>query len=210
MMKKLFVAAAFSLVAASAHAVSFFDDFETNTANANSTPNGWSVSGGTVDIVGPGYYPDLCYYLGRCIDMDGSTGNAGRLTSAASFTLVSGGTYTLSFDYTWNYFNQQFPNSMTYGVGTFSTVLNTSGNRGTSFIPLSFQFTGDGSVGSIFFDHAGGDNGGIIIDNVRLVGPDATGNNGNNGGGTPAVPLPAGLPLLLSGFGIAALIRRRR
>lgn len=212
MFKKLMAAAALVTIATAAYAAPtelFFDDFDSssNIPGGNTTPAGWSVSGGTVDIVGPpSYFPTICAAGAiNCIDMDGSSGNAGRLTSNASFSLLAGVEYTLSFDYSWNWHMQGNPNTMTFGVGGFSDSLTTNGTR-TAYVhkpytALSFSFIGNGSFGSIFFDHQGGDNGGIVIDNVRLV--------GELGQTAPAVPLPAGAPLILTALAGLGLLRRR-
>lgn len=180
----------------------FFDDFETNTAGPNRTPAGWSTTAGAVDITGPGYFPDVCYNIDTCVDLDGSIGAAGTIQTVQSFTLAAGQSYTLSFDYSKNYFQQQNTNVMTFGVGGLSDTLSVPGGpRASDFAELSFSFVGDGSTGSIFFAHEGGDNGGIIIDNVKLV--------GNTAPPSP-VPLPASLPLLAGGLLAAAALRRRK
>lgn len=57
----------------------------------------WTVSDGSVDLCGNGFC-DVLPGNGLYVDMDGSTGNAGKLTSVATFTLTPGLTYTLSFD----------------------------------------------------------------------------------------------------------------
>jgi hypothetical protein len=178
----------------------FFDDFESNTAGANLTPIGWVTTAGAVDITGPGYFPDVCYNIDNCVDLDGSIGAAGTMRTAQSFALTAGTTYTLSFDYSKNYFQEQIANTMTFGVGGFSDTLTVpAGPRAPGFAELTFSFTGDDTSGSIFFAHQGGDNGGIIIDNVRLTGAPVS-----------AVPLPAGLPLLAAGMLAMAGLRRRR
>ena len=74
----------------------FSDDFETGVKGGNVTPTGWMVSDGSVDVVYPGWFGGLCLSGGRCVDLDGSTGNAGVLSQ--SLNLNAGWTYTLSFD----------------------------------------------------------------------------------------------------------------
>jgi hypothetical protein len=76
----------------------FSDNFDTDTLGLNSIAfnGGWSVSGGTVDIIGaPGFF-DLVPGNGRYIDLDGSTNKAGIF--ANSINVVNGMTYALSFD----------------------------------------------------------------------------------------------------------------
>lgn len=198
----------------------FFDDFETgNTGGANSVPSGWTLVGGYVDIIGDSYFPELCLDPAReehCIDMDGSGGAAGHIATAQSFTLIDGGAYTLSFDYTKNWFQGGADNVMNFGVGGFMSSLTYPGSEDVlPYRTITFDFTGDGSEAAIFFQHLGGDNGGIIIDNVLLVGPDPSALNTGGGAGVGAggagsdVPLPAGLPLALSGLAALGLLRRR-
>jgi hypothetical protein len=54
------------------------------------------VTDGTVDTVGPGYFPTLCRGTGTCIDLDGSTSNAGVLSMTLS--LLAGVEYTAWYD----------------------------------------------------------------------------------------------------------------
>ena len=208
-MRRIVLTAIAALATGAAQAAPlYFDDFNDNSPGLNRTPAGWSVTNGSVDIVGPGVFPEICSSDGDvCVDLDGSTFNAGRMSTTNSFSLLSGQSYTLSFDYSWNYFAQILGNTMTYGVGSFTDTLTVTNIRSTSpqpYTPLTLSFIGDGSSGSIFFDHQGGDNGGIVIDNVSLSltmsedGPDGV------------VPVPASLPLLLAGLGAFAAVRRRR
>ena len=87
------VAAALLLGAtASQAAVVFADNFDASIAGLNVVPTGWTVTDGTVDVVSG---TTFCQ-SGQCVDLDGSTGNAGVLSR--SFDLIGGVAYTLAFD----------------------------------------------------------------------------------------------------------------
>lgn len=172
-MRPLLAATALALLATTASAQTLFEDnFDGNPTGLNLTPAGWTVSSGSVDTVGPGTFGDVCAPNGgACIDMDGTTSDAGRLQSEASFALLRGVRYNLTFNYIWNSHNQQNPNTMTFGVGNFREIMTIDETRPSAPQPYrtwTLSFDGDGSTGAIFFDHQGGDEGGIVIDNVRL------------------------------------------
>jgi hypothetical protein len=89
--------------AAQGHAATIFsDNFNTenggvadaSTLNYNTFAN-WTVNGGgTVDLIGNGYF-DFYPGQGLYVDLDGSTSNAGQLTSIN--IALNPGTYTLQF-----------------------------------------------------------------------------------------------------------------
>lgn len=66
---------------ASQAAVVFSDDFDASVSGLTVVPTGWTVSDGTVDVVSGGF----CV-AGQCVDLDGSTGNAGDRTGYAGGT----------------------------------------------------------------------------------------------------------------------------
>ena len=70
----------------------FSDDFDAENGGAGVLNYGgfanWTVSNGTVDLIGNGFI-DLLPGHGLYVDMDGSTGDAGRITSR-TFDLVPG------------------------------------------------------------------------------------------------------------------------
>lgn len=199
MKSKLLVAAVVAAtVTGSAHAAPFFsDDFQSNGVGFNIAPSGWTVSGGTVDIVGPAYFPGLCAPVGaeKCIDLDGSSSDAGVLSRV--FSLTGGNTYTLSFDLAGN---RRSAGTET-GTVTFGTsVLGFSvPATQTAYANLSLLFT-PGSSGnySLSFANDGGDNMGAILDNVVIT---VESND---------VPVPGTLGLLAAAVVAGIAARRRR
>jgi hypothetical protein len=191
----LLAGAAIFAVSAPAHAVVLFsDDFDTNAHALNATPTGWAVSKGSVDVIGT---PDFPWYPTTNIDMNGSTGMGGKLTSLSTFNLIAGQQYKISLDYG-NNKNSNGVEQLTFGLGTYSSILNVSGFV-ANLVSTSFTFTALASASnvSLFFEDTGatdGDNGGVILDNVSLS----------------AVPLPAAAPLLISALMGLGLIARRR
>lgn len=151
----------------------------------------WSVSNGTVDLIGNGFndfYPGNGLY----VDLDGDTFNAGTLTSIP-IDLVPG-LYELSFELGENP-NGQPNNTMLLSVGGVFSETITSSDAGTApvfdLLSRTFEVSSPGAH-SIVFDHAGGDIYGLIIDDVTLT----------------LVPEPGSLLLLL--VGAAAIGRSRR
>ena len=180
----------------------FYDDFNTIVASTlNTPPSGWTVSGGTVDsIFNTNVWGISCFGgAGGCVDLDGSTRNAGLL-SQGTFTLFAGVQYTLSAQISGNQRGGSadnvtfgFLDSSTNAVVASSTISSLA--PGAPFALRSLVFTGaaDRSV-KIFFEDTGADNVGAILDNVSLT----------------AVPLPAAAWLLLSGLAGLGVFGRRR
>jgi hypothetical protein len=173
--------------------------------NFNAFDN-WTVDNGTVDLILNGNFGISCAGgTGLCVDMDGSTADAGRMVSIATFNLLAGESYTFSLDFSGNQ-RGGAADAITIGFLEGASVLASAGFSGIpsnqAFGPLSFVFSSfsDHTV-NLFIEGAGGDNVGIIIDNVQLEGP------GRNG----SVPEPATLALLGLGLaGIAAFRRRKQ
>lgn len=167
-----FFAAALLSVGAQAGII-FQDNFDLEAGAAgNSITNysafsNWTVSGGTVDVVAnSNVWGITCTGgSGKCVDLDGSTGNAGILTS--SLLSLGAGTYSLSFDISGNQ-RGGGADSFTLALGGF---LNESFNLAPSApwqtVTRTFSVLGN-SANSIIFNHAGGDNIGIMLDNVSL------------------------------------------
>ena len=174
-------------------AIIFQDDFEADTVlnhafNGGSLTN-WNITDGSVDVVD---YPTSHLCSTKCIDLDGSTGNAGRIETISSFNLAIGG-YELSFDLSGN-LRGGSGDTVHVTVGSLLAETITS----APFDPMThyaFGFTALApTTVTIVFDEDGGDNEGQLLDNVVLQ---------------SAVPEPMTLALFGSGL-IGLGLRRRR
>lgn len=167
-----FFAAALFSVGANAGVI-FIDNFDTEAGDAGVSSlnytgfSNWTVSDGTVDVVAnPNGWGITCVGgSGKCVDLDGSNGNAGILTS--TLMSLSAGTYSLSFDISGNQ-RGGASDSFTLALGGFlNESFNLSATAPWQTVTRSFTVLSD-SANSIIFNHAGGDNVGIMLDNVSL------------------------------------------
>jgi hypothetical protein len=189
-MKRLVLALCISLLAGAAQAASVFsDDFNGNSSALNATPSGWTVSFGTVDVIGNGFF-DFMPGSGSYIDLDGSTRNAGVLTH--SLSLVAGNLYTLSFDLAGNHRNSSLEAvGVLFGtqLGLYSLPMNAGWTH------YSMNFTPDRSGGYLLsFAALGHDNIGMLLDNVSVT----------------TVPEPETYAMFLAGLGLVGFMARRR
>jgi hypothetical protein len=189
MNNRILAAAAALVLSAGAQAATVYsDNFDGNTPASNLTPAGWSISGGSVDIVGPGYF-DMLPGNGGYVDLDGSTGSAGLL-----FTNVVGsasGTYTVTFDLAGNQRGSTESVLVTFGTTTQTFTLNSSDPF------AAYSLTTSASSGPLllsFQDVNSHDNIGALLDNVSVS----------------SVPEPAMGSLLLAGLGALGFAARRR
>jgi hypothetical protein len=193
--KTLALALGLSLLGMSANATTVFsDNFDANNYGLNTTPLGWTLNSGSVDIIGDGQF--AWYGAGNYIDMNGSTQVAGSISTTLT-GLVAGASYALDFDVGFN--NGSGNNEkLSYSIGTLSGSYGppiASGN--STFLHLRFAFIAGGTSAVLTFADAGNtpnDNGGPILDNVSVT----------------AVPVPAAGGLLLSALGGVAMLRRRK
>jgi hypothetical protein len=193
-------ALALALVAGAASAnaavVVFQDNFDTENGGVSQLNYtgfaNWTVSNGTVDLVGVGGPWDYWPGNGLYVDMDGTSLDAGRMLSA-NIGVTAGSTYVLSYQLAGNR-RINSSDSVTVQVllgplvnrlvslnpnDPFTTYTDTFTAAATGFVNLSFE-------------GAGGDNFGMFLDNVKVV----------------KVPEPGALALV--GLGLVGLARLRR
>jgi hypothetical protein len=176
-LRNIFLAAALLMITGSLNAqasVLFSDNFNTENGgvgelNYNNFAN-WNVTDGTVDIIGNGYY-DFYPGNGLYVDLDGSTGQAGTMTSKTSFDLTPG-TYTLSYDLGGS--QRGDINTVDINVGSlYSTSLTLDSSYPLTQFNDTFTVTSPTSA-NISFHNLGGDNVGDILDNVQLTSDTST------------------------------------
>lgn len=192
-------------VAAPTHAAILFqDNFNADYASSQlnvASLNNWTISGGTVDYLKA--YPGISCVTGGCLDMDGSTGDAGRITSIATFGFLAGVSYTLEAQVSGNQRNTS-TDSVIFGFfdtlnpGSPVAIATFGGIAGSQFETYSFTIGTQPGTYGIFIEGIGGDNVGVILDNVVLRDDRA------------AVPEPATVLLLAVALLAAGTTRRRR
>lgn len=124
----------------------------------------WDVIQGSVDLIGLGFwdhFPDHGLY----VDLDGTTRQAGTISSK-NFRLDPG-SYRLEFDLAGNPFSG--PNTVTVRLGRVYNEDFTLGVK-EPFRTVTRQISvSTTEEAKLLFQHAGGDNDGLLLDNIRLV-----------------------------------------
>ena len=201
------VALTAALASAPAHAgIIFQDNFDSDNSasalNFNSLLN-WTVDRGTIDYIRSGGFGINCVGgAGGCLDMDGSTGDAGRITSKQSFTLTPNVNYFIDVTLSGN---QRSGADDKVVIG----IIDANGNEfDLSIGPLSpnapFATFGGTFVfqpGSwkMYVEGVGGDNIGAILDNYVLRDDREV-----------SVPEPATMLLFSLGLLVAGAARSRK
>ena len=173
----------------------FSDNFDTDALGLNKTTfnGGWTVTSGTVDLIGQGGVFDFLPGNGRYVDLDGSTSLSGSFDNQVPFSALT--TYTLSFDLAGSQRGDTNVVDVIFGTASQSYTMNSL-DPFTTYM-LSFATSGAANY-QIFFKNNGGDNIGALLDNVKVS------------TGVSEVPVPAALPLMASALGIFGLSRRRK
>lgn len=235
-MKYLFVtrtvvaAAVAALCIGSAHAQTLYTEtFEAAPlSNAGYYPSstvtntGLQVLAGPVAIAdgGPGQGHVLNLFSGSYASNYDPATNVGYSTvsSLATFDLLAGYTYTLSYDYSRGF--------GAGGNGPFATSLIASfGSHSASYDDVTgFYYGPNWQAGALSFTQATTELGahvnftatapggysGMAIDNISLIGLAPTTTPGIPGPQVPAVPEPSSYALMLAGLGTAGWFARRR
>lgn len=185
----LFILLIVSSKASAATVTSFTDDFEAEgtSLNYNSFAK-WDVIDGTVDTIATGGFGINCPSGSSvCVDLDGSTADSGILTTKDEFDV---GTYTLSFDISGNQ-RGQAADTVTVILGDYIEQFSRESGDPWETITRSVDVT---SLSKLSFENEGGDNFGIILDNVSVA----------------VVPIPAAAWLFVSGFAGLLFSSRRK
>lgn len=131
-----------------------------------------TVTAGSVDLIGNGFF-DFFPGNGLYVDMDGTTGVQGNLNSTA--LTLNPGTYTLSFNLAGNQRPWASPtDSVVVSLGTIFSAGTLTLPSAAPFGLNTFNFTyaGPATTGTLNFNAfglpGGGDNAGLLLDNVLL------------------------------------------
>jgi hypothetical protein len=191
---------------ATAATVVFSERFDAENGGASALDfagfSQFTVVNGTVDLIASGSFGIACAGgAGACVDLDGSSGNAGRIDSAP-IAFAAGTIYRLTFDVSGNQ-RGGLADTLTFGITSgliVPTTIMFAPSDPFRTVTATFQGLG-GTPNSLFFENGGGDNLGAILDNVAVEALD----------GRPApIPLPASLPLLAGALGAVVWTGRRR
>ncbi len=202
--KQLFTAAAMAATlglasGASAGTVVFYDNFDGENGGAGQLNYtgfaNWTVSDGTVDLIGNGSF-DFLPGNGLYVDMDGSTGDAGKMTLSPGIMLPAGW-YEISFDLAGNQRNDAdekvTSTVLLTGMASLSEMISLPQDAPFTTYTRLLKLTMPHQL-QLVFNGAGGDKVGMLLDNVKIT----------------AVPTPAAAGAGLALLGVFAARRKRQ
>lgn len=179
-------------LAAPAHsAVLFSDDFDSYSYALNATNFGgnWTLTNGTVDVIGNGSGFDFYPGNGMYIDLDGSNNQPAEFASTA--LSLSAGTYTLAFTLSGSTRGED--NSVDVSFGNYTESFTLASNDPLTTYTRTVSFASN-SLASVVFKNGGNDNMGALLFNVSVS----------------AVSEVETQAMILAGLGLMSLIVRRR
>jgi len=175
MRKTIFIAVVLALSAGPTMADIFFDDFNSEPIGVPATGlTNWDIVSGSVDVIGVGsswnWFPSYVRYL----DMDGTAGGgvsgAGTIQTKTSLNLAAG-TYTLSFDLAGNQRANQYDTvqaRVTLGSDIVDQTYSLAWDQPFQTYTVPFTVVTAGGY-DLSFGASGGDNVGMLLDNVSVV-----------------------------------------
>ncbi|MEH2412198.1 PEP-CTERM sorting domain-containing protein [Nostoc sp.] len=174
------------------------DSFEQENSTALNYDHfaNWNVVNGSVDLIGSVGFYDFLPANGLYVDLDGSTGKAGTMTSKTTFNFQAGNIVNLSFQLAGNQ-RDNVTDSVTVSLGNlFSETFSLLGSQAFTNFTRSFTVANVTSA-TLDFKGIGTDNVGLLLDNVTL---------------TKSVPEPGSIMgiLGLGAFGVTSLCKRKQ
>ena len=192
-----------SLFSVSAQAAPIFsDNFDSYIADqldwVAPVPSGWTITNGTVDIIGNGGSYDLLTGNGSYVDLDGNSAHSGHLSHTVN--LVAGHTYSLSFDLAGS--QRGTTEMVDVKFGTTMEQFTLSSGDGFSHHTMKFTALSSGLatfeyLNNQFGTNIGNNEGnhiGALLDNVAVT----------------SVPEPESYAMFMAGLGLMGFIARRR
>ena len=199
----ILAAAVASVFSVSAQAAPIFsDNFDSYAADQlNWIPpvlSGWTITNGSVDIIGSGGSYDFLPGNGSYVDLDGGSAHSGKLSHTLS--LLAGHTYTLSFDLAGSHRGTTEIVDVKFGTTMEHSTLSSNdgfSHHTMNFTPLisgSYSFDYQNNEFGAFIGNGDGNFIGALLDNVAVT----------------SVPEPESYAMFMAGLGVMGFIARRR